>query len=155
MRYLIAALVLLLSVSAAAQEIIGHARVIEGDILDIGGQRIRLHGIDAAEREQICLDGNVDYWGCGEAATEKLRQLVAGKPVKCIPITRDRYGRHVAKCFVDRRDICKQMVRSGLAVAYRQFSKEYDADEKAARAQGAGLWSDENMMPEEWRRRRE
>ena len=148
-------ILLLCSGPAAAQEIIGQARVINGDTIDIGDKRIRLHGIDAAEGGQICLDENVDFWGCGAAATEKLGQLVAGKSVKCIPIARQPDGRQVAKCFVDRRDIGKRMVRSGLAVAFRQLSKEYDGDEKAARAQRLGLWRGENMMPREWRRRRQ
>ena len=146
---------LLCSGPAAAQEIIGPARVVNGDTIDIADKRIRLHGIDAAEDGQICLDENVDYWGCGEAATERLRQLVASKSVKCIPIARDPTGVHVAKCFVDRRDIGKQMVRSGLAVAYRQLSKEYEGAEAAARAERAGLWRGENTMPQEWRRRRQ
>ena len=42
----------------------GAARVIDGDTLEIGGTRVRLHGIDAPESAQRCrADGR--SWPCG------------------------------------------------------------------------------------------
>ena len=64
--------------SASAQE--GPARVIDGDTLDIAGERIRLHGIDAPEKDQTCsIDGQ--KWACGVAAWGYLVQLLAGQIV--------------------------------------------------------------------------
>ena len=47
------------------------AAVIDGDTLEIHGQRIRLHGMDAPESCQLCrLDGKP--WQCGKDAANVL-----------------------------------------------------------------------------------
>ncbi len=40
--------------SLAWADITGAPRVIDGDTLEVAGQRIRLHGIDAPESRQLC-----------------------------------------------------------------------------------------------------
>jgi len=41
--------------------------IIDGDTLDLAGERIRLHGIDAPEKDQTCtIDGRTWEWGRGE-----------------------------------------------------------------------------------------
>lgn len=42
-------------VFGACADITGVATVIDGDTLEMHGQRIRLHAIDAAESSQTCL----------------------------------------------------------------------------------------------------
>ena len=55
LRFVFAAL-LLLAPSVAVADITGKPRVIDGDTIEIAGERIRLHGIDAPESKQTCTD---------------------------------------------------------------------------------------------------
>ncbi len=147
----LAAALLLASVPAWAQDITGPARVIDGDTLNVAGQRIRLHGIDAPEKNQVCQIEGVP-WACGVAAWGELVQLVAGKDVTCEARDVDRYGRVVAVCAVDSEDINAAMVAQGWALAYRQFSDDYVAQESEASEGHLGMWRGEFVAPWDWRR---
>ncbi|MCY3754817.1 MAG: thermonuclease family protein [Alphaproteobacteria bacterium] len=136
---------------AGAGTISGEARVIDGDTLAVAGRRIRLHGIDAPETRQTCLRHG-RRWACGKAATRAMRRLVGRDPVRCEVRARDRYGRSVAACFAAGRDLQRELVRQGLALAYRRYSVRYVPDEDAARRERAGLWSGEFTEPWRWRR---
>jgi len=72
--------------------------------------------------------------------------------VHCLGSKRDRYGRLIAVCFVDGRDINAEMVRQGWAVAYRQYAKDYVGEESEAQSARRGLWQGEFVPPSEWRR---
>ena len=80
MRALTIALCLL--ATPALADVAGTASVIDGDTLEIHGQRIRLHGIDAPESRQLCrLDGKP--WQCGKDAANALAEKIARRPVTC------------------------------------------------------------------------
>ena len=65
MRALTIALCLL--ATPALADVAGVASVIDGDTIEVHGQRIRLHGIDAPESRQLCRrDGKP--WQCGKDA---------------------------------------------------------------------------------------
>lgn len=83
----------------ALAEITGTATVIDGNTLEIAGQRIRLHGIDAPESGQNCLVG-LEVWLCGEAAAHALENFIGASPVTCQEHGVDRSGRTIAACTV-------------------------------------------------------
>jgi hypothetical protein len=62
---LLLVLVALFVLPLSAQPLTGHARVIDGDTIDLQSQRIRLHGVDAPELRQVCFRSAWD--GCGQS----------------------------------------------------------------------------------------
>ena len=96
----------------------GDVRVIDGDTIVVGETRVRLEGIDAPETAQTCQRKWFGTWPCGTAATEALSRLISMKTVTCDPRGLDKYGRTLAVCFVEGRDINAQMVRQGYAWAF-------------------------------------
>lgn len=136
---------------AQSETLTGPGRVIDGDTLTVAGERVRLNGIDAPETRQTCTrDGRP--WACGTAATQAMRQLIGQSSIHCEVSGRDKYGRAIATCFADGRDLQQQLVRRGLAFAYRKYSTRFVPDENAARAEGVGVWSGEFVEPWRWRK---
>lgn len=126
--------------TVATPVISGTARVIDGDTLEIGPVRIRLHGIDAPEADQSCPRSQGGTWPCGRAAADRLAGLLARGRVACEPLERDRYGRIIARCTVSGVDPAAILVAEGLAWAFRRYSDDYALAEDEAAKIGAGIW---------------
>ena len=92
-------LVLVLLIKISLADISGLPRVIDGDTIEISGERIRLHGIDAPETRQSCVGVDGKQWDCGRQSTSVLTSLIGGRPVICKGRQRDRYKRLIAVCF--------------------------------------------------------
>jgi len=154
MKKLILAIVILLNLDSIviAREIYGTPIITDGDTIKILDYKIRLHGIDAPEKNQKCTK-NKEKYDCGAAATKALIKKINKNKVKCLTQKKkDRYNRFVGVCFVEKVDLNKWMVRNGYAIAYRRYSKNYILDEKFAKRNKLGLWSGTFLKPEKWRK---
>ena len=153
LRKLLSALLLLsLPAMAQAADITGVPKIREGDQLQIGNNRIRLGGIDAPAVDQLCLNTNGERWTCGAAARDELIKRFGGKSWTChTRAVTDRRGRTVARCEADGEDIQKWLVSNGWALALTRVSRDYEADEKAAREAKAGMWQGAFIAPWDWR----
>jgi len=87
---------LLVGAALIAQHLVpaltGAVRVADGDSLEIGGERVRLDGIDAPELHQSC-GAPGQTWPCGERARAALMAIVAAAKVSCRHVGEERYGR--------------------------------------------------------------
>jgi endonuclease YncB( thermonuclease family) len=138
--------------SAVAQDrIVGVVSVIDGDTIEIHGQRIRLFGIDAPESSQLCIRASSERWRCGQQASFALADRIGRATVSCHPRDLDRYGRVVAVCFKGSEDLNRWMIANGWAVAYRHYSEDYVPEEDAARRGRTNIWSSDFDLPWDWR----
>ncbi len=107
----------------------GRGEVVDGDTLWLGIHKIRLDGIDAAERDETCTKDGKKV-ACFGLALDELKKLVSGAELKC-EIDRDYFGkpkmshnRYLATCHANGVDVARAMVLSGWAKAdgylYRQ-----------------------------------
>jgi micrococcal nuclease len=140
------------STLAAAQELTATVvGISDGDtitvLVDRQQLRIRLHGIDAPEKGQPYSDAAKRYLSAG---THK-------RTIRIVNKGKDRYGRTLAVLYLPTDagdlDVNADMVNTGLAWSYRQFSKDYAANEDAARRDRRGLWQDPHPVPPwQWRK---
>ena len=156
-------IILILFSDVLAEEISGIPKIIDGDTVHIDKHKIRLEGIDAPEMRQQCqkvfleISAIVGFnlkkdYSCGVISKEKLIDKINKSKINCVSSGRDRYKRYLATCYKDKINLNKWMVRNGLAVAYKRYSKDYLRDEIYAKENKLGLWKGSFIRPEKWRK---
>ena len=117
-------------------------RVVDGDTVQLARTgRARLIGVDTPE-----VHGKRECFG--PAASRFARRRLRGRAVveRGDVEPRDRYGRRLVYLFLDGRLFNAELVREGYATALEirpntRHAARLAAEERRARARGAGLWS--------------
>ncbi|MCL2469924.1 MAG: thermonuclease family protein [Alphaproteobacteria bacterium] len=127
-------------------------RILDGDTVifqpDNGvAVRLRLSNMDAPESDQ-------PY---GEESTQALKAMINHARITVQVEDIDRYGRTVGVIYHEGRDVCLEMVKQGMAWAYRDYLNDvtYLYHERLARHEKRGLWSlekEQRRPPWNWRR---
>lgn len=137
--------------------------VVDGDTIDLNGERVRIWGIDAPDRPRRMK----------EAARKRAVSLIAAEGITCetgtlanmrlratnfCPSDLTSYGRTNAKCTLHKsgEDFGERMVREGFAVEHRRFDcGAYSSTMSKARSRRAGLWGSESREMSELAMRRQ
>jgi len=129
-------------------------RVVDGDTLALRNVGyVRLLGIDAPERGQICVPKNGSApFDCGEKARYELQILVGRGEVKCVGRKTDPYSRLLAFCSVAGLDLSQEMIVRGLAIPYGEAAYRYTEDAQAAKSSHLGIYATFYDPPQLWRR---
>ena len=126
-------------------------KVVDGDTIQINGEKIRFTGIDTPELKQTCIKEGIEN-PCGVTAKKILINKIGNNTVECISEGKDQYKRILAECFVNNESLSSYLVRSGYAFAYRKYSKNFIPDEDYARINKLGMWSMEFDYPWDYRK---
>ena len=97
-------------------------KVYDGDTITLEGKvKLRLYGIDAPELQQKD----------GKFSKETLYNKLYNKRIHYVPVSTDRYGRIVAKIYLNGEYINKYMLEQGAAWWYEEYAKN-DTDLQSA-----------------------
>ncbi len=78
-------------------------RTIDGDTIRVGGERIRLRGIDTPELSELE----------GPAAKRRLEELLRSGSIRIVPHGRDVYNRLLADVFVNEQNVAETLIMEG------------------------------------------
>jgi len=120
--------------------------VYDGDTIKIGGESIRLIGVDTPENEW--KEKGVKAQCYGKEATDFMKKMVLGKKVWLEyddkTNKQDKYGRTLAYVYVDGKLVNAELIKQGYGVAYTYFPftkmddfKKYNEEAKKS---GIGIW---------------
>lgn len=84
------------------------ATAVDGDTIRVGGERIRLRGIDTPELSEPE----------GLAAKQRLEELLRSGPMEIIPHGRDVYDRLLADVFVNGQNVAEILKSEGFTKTY-------------------------------------
>ena len=146
--------------SSEITSITGHAKVTDGDTIKINTFKIRLDGIDAPEKKQICKRPYLEIfififyedYSCGQKSTEALIKKINNQKITCKISKVDYFKRLIGECYKRKTNINAWLVSNGHAVAFRKYSKKYVSEEILAKQEKKGIWQGKFDMPWDYRK---
>lgn len=130
----------------------GSAEVLTGDTLTVSGTKLRLTGIDAPEKGQICQVASGRSFDCGRISATALMDLTVATSVICQLTGETSDDLPLARCTAGGYDLSKGMVHTGWALAWPRTGTIYATVEDVAREKKRGLWRGTFIKPWDWRR---
>lgn len=137
----------------SANSIAGQASVIDGDTIEISGERIRLVSVDTPESQQTYLDAGGRAWRYGQQAAMALSDMIGRSTVACLSEGRDKYGRILGQCNVSNVSLSTWLVENGWAMPYNDRAGRYDRASQRAESARRGVWAGTFEKPSKWRER--
>ncbi|MGI9451148.1 MAG: thermonuclease family protein [Geminicoccaceae bacterium] len=125
-------------------------KVIDGDTIEIRGERIRLFAVDTPEIGQPWWTEDDEHQDAGSLAKEALEKLVKGRRLSVRVLREDQYRRSIAIVKVDGRDVGRALVTCGWAFA-SPGSDRYRRAQISAKRRKRGFWRGELQMPWDYR----
>ena len=129
----------------------GPACVVDGNHIQIGGKMrdgkcwggidVVLHGSKAPHLLEMCYNQAGIEWPCGQAAANVLKSIIRLATATCYHIDGEFQGNlPVATCLTGRKDISRELVKAGLAVAGAHKSNRYQGEADEAKRRRLGIW---------------
>ncbi len=140
----------LVAMPVSADTITGASRIIDGDSLEVAGQKIDLQGVDAPEMGQTCSwpKKQID---CGLIAKSALMDLTAGVSVVCDIGAVQGNAVALGVCRAAGYDLAEGMAHTGWAVATKDAPPRYKAAMAGAQTAQRALWKGWFTPPWIWR----
>ena len=146
--------------SSEITSVTGYAKVTDGDTIKIDTFKIRLDGIDAPEKKQLCKRPYLtimmftfyEDYSCGQKSTEALIKKINNQKITCKISDVDYFKRLIGECYKKKINLNAWLVSNGHAVAYRKYSKKYVSEEIIAKQEKKGIWQGKFEMPWDYRK---
>lgn len=150
LTFLALTLVVATATGLAWADLNGPAKVIDADTLEIDGERIALHGVEAPSEDWQCTASDASVWDCGNAAKLALSQHIDGASLSCQERGRNEAKQVLSVCTLHGVELNAWLVREGWARSSDLESSVYAEQQQQAMAAGKGLWRGGFMPNEQW-----
>ena len=125
----------------------GEVELLADNSFKFDGSHFALFGVYIPRAKDKCLSDTKE-WPCGATATLRLNSLIQDASLRCAPVI-EIDNITLARCMSSSRDIARQLVEQGLAIAVDSNTEYLEAQSKAQKLE-YGIWRDGFTPPASW-----